>query len=677
MEQKRDLQLQVFSDGQALELSDINIESLNYLSDNLNINQQFDLLIGHFTSLVKTVNINAAFLRNYITRSKEKKHAEDFLHEALEQFNLYIQKLDPTSSQLISSSDDLIKEVDYNWGKTLSDHNEACKLLVKSIIRANDRTPLGELESKLERITENLEIIEKQTLETKSKIDYIAQESSNFSNLKQEIDLIKSEFEKTTFKFLTPENLEKSSIFVSLADKLHNSEQGLLDLGNKISLLSTNLNSLVSQNQHSSNNRQGENLVRAQLFEEIDKLRDVTVQNHQSLEKKVQSLEEDFNDRIQDAVDRFKEIPLSGVKTLPTSLGVRENLNTGSGSFKPEWESMLQKQEKIFLKKILVLENNIRDLNDLRKFEKITQRIQIELNSKVGQELFGAEISSKLDRNEFFDFINKNLVSTDQMKTFNLELTKSNREFKERMIEFDVQAKKLKKLNEGFQGEIRQDKLAQSEQISSLSKRIEECHSNTSKNLELLKEMEKDQSEFRSKLQSLLAQRINSLATTRSLRCLSCGQKDIPYPHALCYIEGENNHLFIKENKEADEANNSDIKENHKNTLEEMTAYHPSPALSGKTGFSIVKSSKYNGASAKRLLSAVGFLKKSEPASSPKYSSPFPNKTYLTGQQLSTSKQIAIEHTAALHYKTDPSIKAKENISPFSSVLKNSLFRIA
>lgn len=39
------------------------------------------------------------------------------------------------------------------------------------------------------------------------------------------------------------------------------------------------------------------------------------------------------------------------------------------------------------------------------------------MNSKLNQETFEVEMAAKIERNEFFEFINKNLVYRDKLKT--------------------------------------------------------------------------------------------------------------------------------------------------------------------------------------------------------------------------------------------------------------------
>ncbi len=81
----------------------------------------------------------------------------------------------------------------------------------------------------------------------------------------------------------------------------------------------------------------------------------------------------------------------------------------------------------------------------------------MEMNSKLNQETFEVEMATKIERNEFFEFINKNLVYRDKLKSltamidnfeirFNEKLNNSHRTYEQFSQVFKEEWKKIGKI---------------------------------------------------------------------------------------------------------------------------------------------------------------------------------------------------------------------------------------
>ena len=98
-----------------------------------------------------------------------------------------------------------------------------------------------------------------------------------------------------------------------------------------------------------------------------------------------------------------------------------------------ELSERLDDVERNLSKKIIGIENKIKDFDEIKKMNKLITRLQMEMNSKLNQETFEVEMATKIERNEFFEFINKNLVYRDKLKTLTAMIDNFEIRFNERM----------------------------------------------------------------------------------------------------------------------------------------------------------------------------------------------------------------------------------------------------
>lgn len=679
MSKEREIELQVFTDGRMVELADFDVDSLTHVNEKLNIREQFDILISHFTSLARTVNVNAAFLRQFILKSTKQQKAENYLYEVLHNFNDLIHTLEPSASY-----DDLLEKENnsanqdsksYEWTKTINEHRKATKLIVNKLRSLPVKTQIEELQKAHETIEKKVLTLENKEKGISSELDRFKTNIHQNNLLYVQLNSKNEEMQQKIEVLDSPDFLLQSESISNINNKMNELNQQINEISNKTSLLAK---SISMPNSINVPDRQIDTSFRKQILEEINFLKENIEKDNSKLGKKILDLEKLVNDQLSDLYQNLDNLKVKN-KTFSLS-HENENVKGPLSANIVELEALIQNQERGFLKKFMILENMIKELSDIRKYEKIIPKIQIDLNSKISQELFNAEVQSKLDRGDFFDFVNQNLVSVDQMKTFNSELLKVSHELQDKLTCHENFINKLRKIVERNKDTTNGSFSNFQQEIVNIEKKLSDMEAQNFNTQDKFKCFDAETKKFQNNINHLLTLRAHKLATTQQLRCLSCGEKELFYPPLTKFVEGKNGYIYEQRDgspvKMTYDDECSQFRENNK-IIFKGPEYVKTENLRDQKAHKMAKIKMLEGTrkKEKRIWSAISGPQKDEIKVKPRFLK-LPASEYVTAEQVITPASVAIEHTIVNHFKSDTELVVKNSNRPFSSIAKTPLYRV-
>lgn len=171
----------------------------------------------------------------------------------------------------------------------------------------------------------------------------------------------------------------------------------------------------------------------AQIFKELEGLREGEVIEEKREEE--ESEEKDFELQEMNSL-KSEHLNEEQVKSEPKpaqlSPSINKNINALEYSIN-ELTDRLNDIERNLNKKMMSMDNKLRDLDELKKMSKLIVRLQNEVNQKVNQDSYDMDLSQKIDKNEFFEYVNKNLVYKDKIKTFQFEIQQLSNKIEEKV----------------------------------------------------------------------------------------------------------------------------------------------------------------------------------------------------------------------------------------------------
>ena len=379
------------------------------------------------------------------------------------------------------------------------------------------------------------------------------------------------------------------------------------------------------------------------------KFKNDTVEYNDRLNKKIQGLLQDLSNRPVSEGNITKESkPFNTMEFMLNELTDRVN-----------------DIESDFSKRLIAIDNQLKEFDDISKINKMISKINAELNNKLNKDIFENGMNLVLHKNDFYDFVNKNLIKKDKLSSFKFELNEFKEYVNNNLKEQDNYTKKLKNTFDSG--------------VEDLEIKIKTFMNDIHKNDGLLstlnkkmKSIETDQESLAKKHNDLkqwivdqLQHRLNSLATSTGIRCLSCGEKDVNYPPLQKFSMGENGQLY----------NYQDDKYIYMNGVREELRQKNENVQVNKGLNRPQSSNKSNGF---RLLSATTNVTNGNRLHSGKSTFKEPNnkKSYTLGQKVFSKQQIIHEHNINQHLPVEQTISMQPKFRnrPFSSIaVKNTL----
>lgn len=569
---KNESKVYVFSEGKCSTLNSFKeIKSTEFLS-NLNLDTKFNYLFTMIKNLGQTVNNNAKYLSKFENESKK-----NFKKYIIGSTNIF-------SDKQIEGEKDIISLIDLNLGKKNMFFLDMKKKILNhenNITQINKKfsdLDLENLKLKFEKFqTESeKEILNlKNNLEKKASLILLKEESKkNFKIILKNENLLKS-MEKELIKFqfdlkrTSQQNLKKDKTNTSQKLILQNSLDSYEnefddikeDLYQKIKHLKNSHEKNLEKIQINQKNAQNSKKKFVLFSKDINNIRNT-----------LSTLRGPFEENRISSSENFEKKPENeNIKKEKKNYG---NLNIGANLNAIEYtmnevSDRLDEVERNLSKKIISLDNKVKEFEDIKKMNKIISRLQLEMNSKLNQETFELEMNSKISRDEFFEFINKNLVYKDKIKTVEHEMELLKEQLTKEM-------EKLSKKNDNFKLFFEKEWQKLLENLSLLQTKILLLEKNTQslqfstkdfkKNLKKLKKMLIDLQNY---CIQKFEERLNSLSTTHGLKCLSCGEKELNYPPLNKYTYGDDNKIYLFENHDVQVVNKinqlKDLRKSNKN----------------------------------------------------------------------------------------------------------------
>lgn len=692
---KTSLQIQAFSSGERINLADEDPEKLALLNPSLQPSPQFDLLLAHLSALTGIVNRNAACLRDLELKSSLVSPAENYLQESLINFTEAVNGLDKESfSNLLAAvsvtnfQGGAAKTGEDLWAMLLSKHKKSVKNFVgcmnflgskknvademKDIVDKSGSFDLKAVEKLMENFNSSVN----------QKINSIEQKLAEVLQREDQKSAVVHEVEKpsqnTTAPLATipPELAKQISLNNNSINKLNSD---LDNFATRFSEVEDKVAKMKSQMDYEMSNPRPTNSQtnRSNFEKELSEIEKQLSTQNNAFATKLEELEGSMNRQLiqfSRELSRMKQ-PAQGYQAdQEPSADFSSN-----DKVKFEIDSLMAELERSMSKKIISIETRLKEFDDLRKYDKILTKIQIDLNSKLAKETYELDICNKLGRNEFFDFVNKNLISRDQLKTLDFKIEKFFKEFTEKIGAIDGYTRKSKRtLNK------KSDDLEKI--VNAISKAFEESKQKQIENSSFCSQLGNRMSLVETKINDLkthvvevFTARLKSLATTKTLNCLSCGKKDVNYPPLTEYVKGATNYFYIKDGEKnpstAKKENIDSSRENAQKIQEENKAPNEKNRSDSNDTLSKTQQKGANLILFKpennRIFSANsnGFSRLS--SAKPAHGN-LPKRLYSAAEQVITKDIIVEEHDKNLHEKVDD----KKRVRPFSSVMQKPLFRI-
>ena len=501
--------------------------------------------------------------------------------------------------------------------------------------------------------------LEKQLEELKSQLlQKDAKDIEENEKRKQEIQKIASEKDES-----------KDPQYISILNQFTGEIEGIngriSEISGRLSILTERVN-LESEVPKKINN--GDDSLKQFFEQEVKSLEKQMLKEQQELAEKIHEVEQSLGKQVSQ-VNR----ELSKMKSTYQGGSFHDGEVKDGISYdrlKEEMDIISAEIERNLNKKIFILEGRVREFDDLRKHDKVLTKIQIEMNSKLSKDIFDAEMGTKLSRNEFFDFINKNLVSKDEIKSIDIKVDKFGVDLNEKITVVDAYTRKHKrtlyKKCEDIEKKIEEVRKSSEEAYLMIGEgklSSEQIEKRTSL-------VEKKFVDLKKHMEEAFTARLRCLATTKTVNCLSCGKKDINYPPITELIKGDTNYYYEKDQNENYNPNVDKNANNDRQISDQMKPFSISQDTMSKTAMPMKTSNLFMGKpDENRIFSASSNLKSRLPSAQMKLGV-FPKRQYSAAEQLITRECIVKEHTEALH--DDHSRKAR----PFSSVPQKVMFKI-
>jgi hypothetical protein len=533
----------VFNNGEQTQLANQEFQDLMYPPVSLSFQQQSAEILQIVNSLARTVNCNAFYLRSLV----EKQHRNDdqfgnsLYREHLSKLNLRFRQLLQPQSQPPQSDPPSIKspqsnlqtEIDNNVSLTndLIDQFSQLKQSVThlSSSSATCATDCAKLKEQLEQNYRfQLDKVNLLDERLKDKLYQIESIQDELKNKLSELPLLLFETEsriKTEVKYLNGRVEDAHKVIRSQSDIVNS------PTGSKTELFSRYLE-----------------------VSEFRKYQELQRELVDSLDRRLDRVSDDKPDKCLNVIppSPLESPPNDQSLSPPPTQSSKDPRSAPNTQLLKEVEEKLNDTERNLNKKIIGLDSRLKEIEDIKKLSKIVTRIQMELNLKINKEVFDGEIEQKLGRSEFFDFVNKNLVSTDKLKTLEHFVESFNSKFDDQLQQCSAKIKKCRL-------EIRTVAKNSDRANDERERQFIQTRASTSKaedglNSLLLQigHLREDFDNTRKQVFDLVTTRINSLTTTKPVMCLSCGTRDVNYPPLEITTVGSNSHTFFVNGHPAD-----------------------------------------------------------------------------------------------------------------------------
>lgn len=329
-----------------------------------------------------------------------------------------------------------------------------------------------------------------------------------------------------------------------------------------------------------------------------------------------------------------------------------------STKVRTEIEGILSELERTLNKRLLSLESRLKEFDDIRKYDKVLMKIQIDMNSKLNKDIYESDMSTKLGRNEFFDFVNKNLISRDQLKTLDHKIDRFVSDHSEKITVIDAYSRKTKRSLTKKIEELQEIIEATSKSVADSALKAQEREKLVDNIQQRMGQIERQMHDLRVRVVEEFSARLRSLATTKTINCLSCGKKDINYPPLTAYTKGQDDRQYISAGGDlgqADGVPDQDVKENNskfqsqrirvlENKENTETNLSNNAALKQAPPATLLQS----GVKKTRLFSGFSGVRSRVESSKPTFGV-FPKRQYSAAEQVVTRELVVQEHTDALH----------------------------
>ena len=540
----------VFTGGENTQLKKHEFEDLKYVSKTINFETQAKEILAFINNLAKTVNKNAFCLKILLERKSKKE-------EKLES-NLFLNYLDEKNTSIINFLNTDKKDNKEKQDNPIIEITSKCmKDKIKETMNLNNQLFVAFLDQ-MKELQFKFDGLENKT--TKNEEELKSQQTlfeTNKENGKEDLSLLEISLNQKITKLCNNENEVKEKMD-KCVNKISDSENRLKSEIKYLTQRIEEANKVIRSKSELGNSR---NESKEELFNKY--LEVTTFRKFQYLQKELlDAMDEKINklDMCANTLSQMSEIKTPVIKIEGDQMKPIEVLDSkkNRGITLSQNEMIKELSEKVndiernLNKKIIGIDSRLKEIEDIKKLNKLVTRIQMELNLKINKEVFDNEIETKLDRNEFFDFANKNLISNDKIKTLEHLMAQNVQNSNKKINEV---SKKLKKCqNEIILLETKFENV-NSNNGNKLEENIGKLNETGNQMNDLEKQIQNLNREFeqtRNQIFELVTARINSLATTKPVCCLSCGARDVNYPPLELKGEGLNGRMFQMESEVVD-----------------------------------------------------------------------------------------------------------------------------
>lgn len=537
----------VFTEGENTQLKKHEFEDLKYVSKTINFETQAKEILAFINNLAKTVNKNAFCLKTLLEQNSKKE-------EMLES-NLFLNYLDEKNNSLMSFLKPEKKDNKEKQDNPFTEVSSKCmKDKIKETMNLNNELFVAFLDQ-MKELQVKFVGLENQTFKNEEELK--SQQTlfeKNKENQKEEMSLLENLLNQKITKLCNNENevKEKMDKYVT---QISDSENRLKSEIKYLTQRIEEANKVIRSKSELGNSR---NESKEELFNKylevsiFRKFQDLQKELLDAMDEKINKLDIGANTLNQMSEIKTPVIKMDGNKMRPIqALESKKDrgMTLSQNEIIKELDEKVNDMERNLNKKIIGIDSRLKEIEDIKKLNKLVTRIQMELNLKINKEVFDSEIETKLGRNEFFDFVNKNLISNDKIKTLEHLMAQFVQNSDKKINEV---GKKLKKCqNELISLETKFENV-NSNNGNKLEENIGKLNETGNQMNDLEKQMQNLNREFeqtRNQIFELVTARINSLATTKPVCCLSCGARDVNYPPLELKGEGLNGRMFQMESE--------------------------------------------------------------------------------------------------------------------------------
>lgn len=650
----------IYTEGKCTELLEQAQLNTHVLASSFQLTQQIDTLTTMFISLADTVNKNALYMHKLGMENGAKPGSRSNLDGYLKASNkVYQGMLDEhvKSTDTDQQIKKLVRLGSDEEDKTFHRNMLLKESLLKSIL--DNQVDQAAMTKKYDDRLMNLEVVQDNL---KMKVDFLTEGTKNpkgtagvdptqLAMLEKQYKNLEGKLKKCSSSDNLSEEIERLEGF--LTDKIERTDK-------KLNELTDNFDDFVKEQRKKFENldikdmREDLNQLERQMSDfksrfdnDFKGLRTEISEHNSKLSKKVQGLLQDISNKpIVDGQGRETK-PFDTMEFMLNEITERVN-----------------DIESEFSKRLITIDNQLKEFDDISKINKMISKITVELNNKLNRDIFESSMSLVLYKNDFYDFVNKNLIKKDKLNTFKYELTEFKEYVNNNLKEQDSFAKKLKntfdsgiddleiKINR-FSGDIHKNDGI----ITSLNNKVKAVEKD-------LESISKKHKELRQWIADQFTSRLNSLATSTGIRCLSCGEKDVSYPPVQKFSMGADGQLYQYQDDKYIYMNG--IREDIRAPNENL-AFNPIPS----------KPQSANKPNGFRLLSATTDTTKARLTSAkPMFEESETKKQYTLGHKVFSKQQIIHEHNVKQHMPVEQTISMQPKFRnrPFSSIpVKQSL----